>query len=128
MEIVRVLGIALISALLIVLLRQEHEELALLLGLLVAALIFLFAVTRLESIVVILQSLAQHTGVSPQYLTLILKIIAIAYIAEFGSQICRDADLEALAGTVELAGRVIILLLSAPIIVTIFNLVLKLLP
>ena len=51
-----------------------------------------------------------------------------AYIAEFGSQICRDAGQEALAGTVELAGRVVILLLAVPILLTVFDLALKLLP
>ncbi|MGI6129923.1 MAG: stage III sporulation protein AD [bacterium] len=128
MEIVSVLGVALASTLLILLLRRENEELAFLLSLAVGALIFLFAITRLGSVIAVLQSLAQQTGLNPQYLTLILKIIAIAYIAEFGAQVCRDASLEALAGTVELAGRVIILLLSIPIIVTVFDLALKLLP
>lgn len=128
MEIVPVLGVAVASTLIILLLRQEQPELALLLSLAVGTLIFLFAVTRLGSVIGVLQSLAQRTGVNPQYFTLILKIIAIAYIAEFGCQICRDAGQEALAGTVELAGRVIILLLSVPILLTVFDLALKLLP
>lgn len=128
MEIVPVLGVAVASTLLILLLRQDQPELGLLISLAVGALIFLFAVTRLGSVISVLQSLAQRTGVNPQYFTLILKIIAIAYISEFGCQICRDADQEALAGTVELAGRVIILTLSVPILVTVFDLALKLLP
>ncbi|HHV06907.1 MAG TPA: stage III sporulation protein AD [Firmicutes bacterium] len=128
MEIVPVLGVAVASTLLILLIRQEQPELALLLSLAVGALIFLFAVTRLGSVISVLQTLAQRTGVNPQYFALILKIIAIAYIAEFGCQLCRDAGQEALAGTVELAGRVIILLLSVPILVTVFDLALKLLP
>ncbi len=128
MEIISILGVALATTLLILLLRGQNEELAFVLSLAVTAFIFLFTVTRLSSIISILQSLAQQTGLNPQYLTLILKVIAIAYIAEFGAQVCRDASLGALAGTVELAGRVIILLLSVPIIITVFDLTLRLLP
>ncbi len=65
MEIVPVLGVAVASTLLILLIRQEQPELALLLSLAVGALIFLFAVTRLGSVISVLQTLAQRTGVNP---------------------------------------------------------------
>ncbi|HHV56272.1 MAG TPA: stage III sporulation protein AD [Firmicutes bacterium] len=128
MEIISLIGIAIIATLLAVLIRRDRPELALLLALTAAALIFLFAVTRLAGVISVLEGLAQRTGINRQYFSLLLKIIAIAYIAEFGAQICRDAGQEAVAGAVEVAGKVLILVLSVPILIAVFDLTLKLLP
>lgn len=127
MEIVRIVGVAVLVALLVVMLRQDWEQLALILGLTAAAFILLFAVSRLGGVIEVLQGLAQRTGINLQYFALLLKIIGIAYIAEFGAQVCRDAEQEALAGTVEVAGKAIILVLSVPILLAVFELTLKLL-
>jgi len=127
-EIISLIGIAIIATLLAVLIRRDRPELALLLALTAAALIFLFAVTRLAGVISVLEGLAQRTGINRQYFSLLLKIIAIAYIAEFGAQICRDAGQEAVAGAVEVAGKVLILVLSVPILIAVFDLTLKLLP
>jgi stage III sporulation protein AD len=62
------------------------------------------------------------------FLSALLKIIGIAYIAEFGTQVCRDAGENALAFKVELAGKVMILILAVPIISTIVDTVERLLP
>ncbi|MDK2926421.1 MAG: stage sporulation protein [Bacillota bacterium] len=128
MEIISLIGIAIIATLLAVLIRRDRPELALLLALTAAALIFLFAVTRLAGVISVLEGLAQRTGINRQYFSLLLKIIAIAYIAEFGAQVCRDAGQEAVAGAVEVAGKVLILVLSVPILIAVFDLTLKLLP
>ncbi|BCV25129.1 stage III sporulation protein AD [Gelria sp. Kuro-4] len=128
MEIISLIGIAIIATLLALLIRRDRPELALLLALTAAALIFLFAVTRLAGVISVLEGLAQRTGINRQYFSLLLKIIAIAYIAEFGAQVCRDAGQEAVAGAVEVAGKILVLVLSVPILIAVFDLTLKLLP
>ena len=62
------------------------------------------------------------------YLTTILKIIGITYVAEFGAQICRDSGQGALATKVELAAKVIIMMMAVPIMAAILDAVWKLLP
>ena len=69
MEIIPILGVAIASTLLILIVRQEQPELALLLSLTSRSTDFLFAVTRLGSVIGVLESLAQRTGVNPQYFT-----------------------------------------------------------
>ncbi|MGI6604287.1 MAG: stage III sporulation protein AD [Firmicutes bacterium] len=128
MEILSVIGIATITALLAVLLNREKPELALLLGLATGTMILMFAMTRLAGVISVFEGLAERTGVDRQYFALLLKIIAIAYITEFGAQVCHDARQEALASTVELAGKALILLLAVPILTVVFELTLKLLP
>jgi len=62
------------------------------------------------------------------FLETILKIIGIAYIAEFGAQMTRDAGQGAIASKIELAGKVLILVMAVPIIQIIIETVIDLLP
>jgi len=58
----------------------------------------------------------------------ILKIIGIAYIAEFGAEVCKDAGEGAIASKIELAGKVIIIVLAAPIITSLLDLIVEIMP
>lgn len=128
MEIVSVIGMAVLATLLALLLKRERPAIAFLLAIGATVIIFVFALERLSSLLDVFRQLAERTGINLQYFNLLLKIIGIAYLAEFGAQFCRDADQETIAGAVELAGKAIILLLSVPILVAVFDLTLKLFP
>ena len=57
------------------------------------------------------------------YLAVMLKVIGVAYLAQFASDLCRDAGEGAVAGKVELAGRVLILALCLPVFAAILELI-----
>jgi stage III sporulation protein AD len=54
--------------------------------------------------------------------------ILLPYIAEFGAEICKDAGESAIASKIELAGKVIIVVMAVPIITSLLDLVLKVMP
>ncbi|MHB8157554.1 MAG: stage III sporulation protein AD, partial [Desulfocucumaceae bacterium] len=58
----------------------------------------------------------------------ILKIVGIAYIADFGAQICRDAGEGAVASKIEFAAKIMVLVLAVPIVVAVLNSLLKIVP
>jgi stage III sporulation protein AD len=76
----------------------------------------------------ILEDIAGLVNADSQYISLILKIIAIAYIAEFGSQICADAGESAIASKIELAGKILILIVSTPVLYGLVHLIAALMP
>jgi stage III sporulation protein AD len=61
------------------------------------------------------------------YITTILKVIGIAYLADFGAQLCKDAGESAIAAKIELGGKILILLLAIPILTALMELILKIL-
>lgn len=101
---------------------------AFLLTLFVGALIFLYLVGQIKQIITMLERLAINANLNMVYVETILKIIGIAYIAEFGAQITKDAGQGAIAAKIELAGKVLILLMAVPIITSILKTVIGLLP
>ena len=52
----------------------------------------------------------------PVYLTMILKMIGITYVAEFAVNLCKDAGCQTIAGQIELFAKLSILVISMPVI------------
>ncbi|HEY2493901.1 MAG TPA: stage III sporulation protein AD [Paenibacillus sp.] len=128
MEIIQVVGLGLISTILILTIKEQKPMFSFLLAASTGILIFLFLIGKIATVVGELERMAEAAGVQMIYLKTILKIIGIAYIAEFGSQIVRDAGQESIASKIELAGKVLIMVLAIPIIGIIIETVMKLLP
>ncbi|MFC4777457.1 stage III sporulation protein AD [Paenibacillus sp. GCM10023252] len=128
MEIIQVVGLGLIATVLILVVREQKPMFAFLLAAFTGLFIFLFLIGKIETVIAVLQELADRSGIPSIYLQTILKIIGIAYIAEFGAQIVRDAGQESIASKIEFAGKVLILVLAVPILSVIVETVIGLLP
>ncbi|MDK2820091.1 MAG: stage sporulation protein [Clostridia bacterium] len=129
MEIFQVVGLALTATLIIILVRQTRgADTALMISVVVGVTIFLLLLDRVGTVVKVLTDLSERAGINQFYLSTVLKIIGIAYVSEFGSQVCRDAGESAIASKVELAAKVIIMVLAIPIIVAILETIIRLLP
>lgn len=126
--IIQIVGLGLVGAVLALVLKQYKPELALPLSLVVGLIIFTFMLNKIIVIIQALEKLARQAEVDQIYLTTILKAIAIAYIAEFGAQICRDAGEKIIASKIEFAGKVMIMILGLPIMMAILESILQLLP
>ncbi|MDH7576215.1 MAG: stage III sporulation protein AD [Bacillota bacterium] len=128
MEILQVVGLGLVVAVLAVLLREERPEIALLLALGFGIMIFIMILGKMGAVITVFRDLTRRAQIDELYLTTLLKILGIAYIAEFGAQICRDAGEGTIASKIEVAGKVLILILALPIFAAILEVIVRLLP
>ncbi|MCA1022998.1 stage III sporulation protein AD [Halobacillus litoralis] len=128
MDIIQVVSLGLIAAMLIILLQEQKSSAAFLLLLFTVIIIFLTVLDQLTYVFTLLSYMADQAQVEPMYFKTILKIIGIAYIAEFGAQLIRDAGLNALASKVELAGKLFILMLAIPIVTAVIETILQFIP
>lgn len=127
MEILQIVGAGLVVTVLILVIKPQRPELALQVSLVFGVIVFLFMLGKISGVIKVLEELSQRANVNRFYLSTILKIIAVAYIAEFGAQVCRDAGEGTVAAKVEFAAKIIIMVLAVPIIVAILDSLLKLL-
>ena len=128
MEIFVYVSFALAIALVSMLLKQVKPELAMLLVLAASVAIMLSLLGKMATIIRVVEDLANRASVGTLHMKTLLKIMGVAYIAEYGSQICRDSGEGALASKVELAGKLIILGMSVPLILVILETMLRLVP
>jgi len=123
LEIVQIVAISIIAVILVVLIRQYRPEIALQISVVTGLLIFLLIIFKLASVLEELQMFSRQINIDLVYISTIFRIVGIAYIAEFGAQVCKDAGENAIASKIELAGKVIILVLAVPILMALMDLI-----
>ncbi|MGB9885872.1 MAG: stage III sporulation protein AD [Moorellales bacterium] len=128
MEAGQIVGLGLIAAVLLVVVRQQRPELALLLSVAAGGVIFLLILSQVGRVTEVLDRLATAARVDRLYLGTLLKIIGVSYLAEFGAQVCRDAGEQAVAARVEMAAKILIVVLALPIVVAVLDTVMRLVP
>jgi len=128
MEIAQIIGLALITTIFLLVLRQEKPVMALLLSLVFGLLIFISMMGKLESIIDVMKELTRRAGINNFFLATILKIMGVAYLGEFAAVICQDAGEQAVAKKVEFAAKIIIAVLALPILVAILESLMELMP
>jgi len=128
MEIFQVVGIGLTGAVLAVYVKESNREIAVLISLATGLVLFLYALSQVGAVISVLSELASRANINIFYLTTVLKIMGIAYIAEFGAQICRDAGEGSTATKIEFAAKILVMVLALPIIMALMESVLRLLP
>ena len=128
MDIVKIIGIGLIAVIIIVILKQYRPEFAMYASLIAGILIFALIATKLSGIIEVLKSLSSKTAINNEFLVLLIKITGIAILTEFTVSICKDTGETAIANKVDLGGKVLIISMSIPIIASLLETIVKLLP
>lgn len=128
MEIIKIIGIALIALIIIILLKQYKPEFAIYVSLITGVLILLLIMEQLTGIIGLLQDLATKASVNSTFIALLLKITGIAILAEFAVSICKDSGESAIASKIEIGSKIVIIAMSIPIISSLLEIILKILP
>ena len=116
MDVFKLVAFAIVAVVLVLVVKQQRSDIAILLAVSAGAGLLIFSIFKLSSVFDMLQDLVKNSGVSSQFLSIVLKVTAIAYIIEFGKNVCMDAGQSAIANKLEMAGKVIVLTLSIPLI------------
>ncbi|PKM78599.1 MAG: stage III sporulation protein AD [Firmicutes bacterium HGW-Firmicutes-15] len=127
-EITQIVGLALITTIFLLVLRQEKPVMAILLSLVFSIVIFTLMMGKLASIIDVMKELTRRAGLNYFFLATILKIMGVAYLGEFAAVICQDAGEQAVAKKVEFAAKIIIAVMALPIMVAILESLMDLMP
>ena len=127
-EIIKIIGIGLVALVIIIILKQYKPEYAIYVSIIAGILILFFAIEKLTGIIELLQSISNKTYINQQFLGILLKITGIAFLAEFAVSVCSDAGEKAIASKIEIGSKVIIITMSMPIIKSLLELIMEILP
>ncbi len=126
MDAVQIAGFAVCAAALALILRRLRPESATVLVIAAGTLAGLMVLPQLSQIVSGITALAASGGVQEGYITQLVKIGGISLLMDFAAQTCRDAGEDGLALKVELAGRVMLIALSLPVMETLLTQIMSL--
>lgn len=116
MNLLSILGIALIAVVLVAVLRQYNPEFAIPVEICAVLLILVLLISPVTQILESVRSLLRVSGIDSTYFTLLIKAIGVVIIVQLAADTCRDSGNSALAHKVELAGRVAVILIALPMV------------
>ena len=109
MEIIKIIGIALIALIIIIMLKQYRPEYAIFISILTGVLILFLVMDRLTGIINLVESIQDKFSINTQFIALLIKITGIAFLSEFAVSICKDSGEAAIASKIELGSKIIII-------------------
>ncbi len=122
-EIVKIVGVGLVTAVAALLLRSAKPELSFAVTLAGCVIILLFSVDLLSDTFGIFREIGEATGIDRSLIKIVVKIIAIGYLVEFAAGIVEDFGAKSVADKLVLAGKVVIFSVSVPIIRSMITLI-----
>ncbi|MBZ6005935.1 MULTISPECIES: stage III sporulation protein AD [Clostridia] len=124
----KLVGLALISTILCLIIKKDRPEMAMFIGILTGIMILLSVTYKFNFIIESINELANKANIPTMYISLIIKLIGIAYLMEFAIQICKDCGEGNIAAKLEFGGKIIVMTMSFPILISIVDMILNLIP
>ena len=121
MDVIKLVGFSIFAVFMILTLKEQRKDIALAISIVAGVGLVLFSITKVSEIVEMLDDLILKSGINKEFFTIILKVTGISYIIEFGKNICIDAGENGVATKLEMAGKIIIVSLSLPLISALVN-------
>lgn len=123
MDILKIAVLAISGVLLALMLKQAKPEYSMFISMAVCVCIFIYLLSRLQTILGYLKQLEALVHIDGIYLDTILKMLGITYITQFASDLCRDAGYSAISSQMELFARVSVLFLSFPVLLALVEMI-----
>lgn len=128
MDIVKIIGIGLISIVILSIIKQYKPEMSIYISLVAGIVILGMSFDGFSKVVNIIENYADKISISSKFVTILLKITGIAILSEFACSMCKDCGESAIASKIELASKVLIIAASIPIISSLLEVVLRIMP
>ncbi|MGF0034097.1 stage III sporulation protein AD [Bariatricus sp. SGI.154] len=114
-----IMGVA--GVLLAVQFKSGKSEYGIYISVALSLVIFFSILGRLEIIIDAMRTIGDYIKLDTAYIGTLIKMLGITYIAEFSSGICKDAGYQTIALQIEIFGKLAVMVLSMPILMTLLN-------
>lgn len=128
MDIVKIIGIGLVALVIIIIFKQNKPEFAIYIELIAGVIILSLCFDKITTVINFIREISTKIELSNKFVGVMLKITGIAILAEFATSICKDAGESAIASKIEIGSKIIIITTAIPIISSLLDIVLKVLP
>ena len=128
MDIIKIIGVGLIALIIIIILKQYRPEFVIYVSIIAGVIILILIMDKVSAIIDLLTSLSNKTVLNNEFLVLLIKITGIAFLTAFCVSICKDAGETAIANNRASGGKVLSIYLSIPIIASLLETIIKILP
>lgn len=115
MNILSVIGVGLVAAVLSIILKQYKPEFGIYISLMAGVLILVAVIAVVRPVLDTVNQLTETVGMNGIYGEVLIKALAICYITQLATDTCKDSGENAIAGKIEMAGKIAIIIISLPL-------------
>ena len=123
MEILKICAVGIVTAFCVLILKEHKSDMPLIVAIAGGCIILLMLVEYISGIFSTLRGLMEKAGLDSSIFKMLVKIIGIGYIVDFSAGIIEDSGSKSLSEKVVLGGKIIIMAMSLPILVKLFELI-----
>jgi stage III sporulation protein AD len=121
MTVVTIAVMGIVAVLLAVALKSSKGEYGTYLVMAAGFFIFFYGIGKLKTILDTIKEVQTYIKINSAYLSALVKMIGITYIAEFAAGICKDAGYGAMGNQIEIFGKLSVLAVSMPILLALIE-------
>ena len=122
----QLVGIAMVSTILCLVIKKDRPEMANFIAITAGVIILLSVIMKLSFVVDGVQSLADKVNIPAMYVSFIIKLLGICYMIEVAVSLCNDCGEKNIASKLEFGGKIIIMTMSFPILLSIVDTIINL--
>ena len=124
----KIISIAIITCVACLIVRPIRADFAIFISIVGGIIVLFYSVSYLSQIFDVFNNIFNISGINTSLYSIILKVIGIGYLTEFTAGICNDTGNSSLGDKVLLGGKIVILFMAIPIVTSILQIVVELLP
>lgn len=115
MNLFKIIAFAAAGGLISLIVREYNKSFGMLTAMAVGAGIMLMSCDMLAAVLSRMREIENISGLDGEYIAVVVKVIGVAYITQFGAEALRDSGENAIALKTEFAGKTVILYIIMPI-------------
>lgn len=115
MDLISIIGVTVIGAVITLFLKQYRPELSILISIAISIFVLFCCVGYIVPIFSQIKKMVSNLNINTQNIEVLLKSIGICYLAQFASEICRDAGQTSISTKVELVGKILVCAAALPL-------------
>jgi len=127
MEIIKIVAFAFTALFIYLMFKDRRGDVAILVTLAAGTILFLLIIPSINDVLNFVNEITIKANIDMVYIGVVLKILAISYLATFCSEICKDAGASSIASKVEFSAKILILTLAIPILMAVLQSILQIL-
>ena len=128
MDIFRIIGIGLLTCVVALIIKQIRPEFYIVVVITGSIVILFMIVDELRTVFEYFLSIFNKTNLNYELFSNMIKIIGVGFLTEFANGICVDTGNASIGEKVVIAGKILILCLALPIISSLLNVIIEILP
>ena len=101
--------------------KSGKSEYGIYISIALSMIVFVGILGHLETLIETMRRIGEFINIDSIYISTLLKMLGITYVSEFSSSICKDTGYQAVSGQIEVFGKLTILAVSMPILLSLLE-------